>query len=128
MPLAQHKKLRFIHLALAGNLIADYTLKIDNTSTIKNVNEDLYSFYPNLASTLIQIQLIERIDELTIYDISGKIVVTQKKLSFNETVDVSSMTSVLFIMHARIGNKVYVKKLSIHQFQRIENLDVENGN
>ncbi len=83
------------------------------TSTIEVAQEDLFSFFPNPASGQIQIRSEEVIDELIIHDITGKVVVMQNKPSSNETVDVSNLTSGLYIIQVRVGHKISVEKLSI---------------
>ena len=85
------------------------------TSTNNQIEEvNLFSFFPNPASTQIQIQSEEQIDELTIYDMTGKILLTKQMLSLNETIDVSNLSKGLYLLQARIGNQVSVKKLSVH--------------
>ena len=84
------------------------------TSTSFEVaEEDLFSFFPNPASGQIQIKSDEVIDELTIHDITGKMLVMKNKPSSNETVDVSGLTSGLYIIQVRVGHKISVEKLSI---------------
>jgi len=66
------------------------------TNTVEVVAEDLFNFFPNPANGQIQIQSNEVIDELTIHDITGKVLVQRIKPSSYETVDVSGLTSGLY--------------------------------
>ncbi|MFT4761492.1 MAG: hypothetical protein ACI9XO_004059 [Paraglaciecola sp.] len=104
-----------VDILLNGNLIADYTLQKEAVinNTIEIVNEDLFSFYPNPAKAQIQIQSEEQIEELTIQDIIGKDLTIQSMPALHETIDVSNLKSGLYILQARIGNKVSVRKLTI---------------
>jgi len=77
------------------------------------VAEDLFSFSPNPANAQIQILSDEVIDELTIHDITGKILITKVQPASSETINVSGLTSGLYIIQARVGNKISVEKLSI---------------
>ena len=83
------------------------------STSIVVAQEDLFSFFPNPASGQIQIRSEEIIDELMIHDITGKVLVRQNRPSSNETVDVSGLTSGLYIIQVRVGHKISVEKLSI---------------
>ena len=72
------------------------------------------SFYPNPANSQIQIQSDELIDALLIHDITGRILVVKSAPSSNETIDISNLTNGLYIIQARVGNKISVEKLSVN--------------
>ena len=85
------------------------------TSTREEIaKEALFSFYPNPANSQIQIRSDKLIDELTIRDITGKVVAKRISPSSNSTIDVSNLTKGLYILEGRVGNKISVEKLSIH--------------
>ena len=84
------------------------------SSTVEIANQSFFNFFPNPANTQVQVQSEEVMDELTIHDITGRILITIAQPSLNETIDVSSLAKGLYIMQARIGNKVSVEKLSIN--------------
>ncbi len=84
------------------------------SSTAQVVQEDLFNFFPNPASSQIQIQSNEVIDQLTIHDITGKILVNRIKPSSYETIDISGLTSGLYIIQCRVGHKISVEKLSVN--------------
>lgn len=71
------------------------------------------NFFPNPATTEITIQTAENIDELTIYDLTGKKLISQKAILTNDIVNVSKLKSGLYILETHIGHKVSVKKLAI---------------
>lgn len=83
------------------------------SNTNEVANEDLFSVFPNPATDQIQVQSDEQIDELSIYDVTGKLVFTQQTPAINETVDVSNLQSGLYILQARIGDKISVEKLMV---------------
>ena len=87
--------------------------EITSSTSIVVAQEDLFSFFPNPASGQIQIRSDEVIDELTIHDITGKVLVMKNKPSSNETVDVSGLASGLYIIQIRVGHRISVEKLSI---------------
>ncbi|MFK7982562.1 MAG: T9SS type A sorting domain-containing protein [Saprospiraceae bacterium] len=99
-----------------GNGFWHFVFELEGTTSTKDViaQEDLFSFYPNPANGQIQIQSEEVIDELTIHDITGKVLMRTAKPSSNETVDVSGLTSGLYIIQVRVGHKISVEKLSIN--------------
>ena len=75
---------------------------------------NLFNFFPNPANGQIQIESKEVIDVLTIHDITGKELIRTISPSYNEMIDVSGLTSGLYIIQARVGNKISVEKLSIN--------------
>ncbi len=84
------------------------------SSTIEIASHALFNFFPNPANNQIQVQSEEVIEELTIHDITGRVILTTRNPSLNQTVDVSSLSRGLYIIQARIGNKISVEKLSIN--------------
>ena len=85
------------------------------TSTrVEVAQEKLFDFYPNPANSQIQIQSDEQIDELRIHDITGRILLVKSTPSLNETIDISNLTNGLYIIQARVGNKISVEKLSVN--------------
>jgi len=84
------------------------------SSTIEIASHALFNFFPNPANNQIQVQAEEAIEELTIHDITGRVVLTKMNPALNQTVDVSSLSRGLYIIQARIGNKISVEKLSIN--------------
>ncbi len=84
------------------------------SSTIEIAEQALFNFFPNPANNQIQVQTEEAMDELSIHDFTGRSLMTIAKPSMNETVDVSNLAKGLYIIQARIGNKVSVEKLSIN--------------
>jgi len=96
----------FWHFVLERNAVT--------TSTVEIASHALFNFFPNPANNQIQVQAEEAIEELTIHDITGRVVLTKMNPSLNQTVDVSSLSRGLYIIQARIGNKISVEKLSIN--------------
>ncbi len=87
---------------------------VTTSTRVEVAQEKLFDFYPNPANSQIQIQSDEQIDELRIHDITGKILVVRSQPSSNETIDISNLTNGLYIIQARVGNKISVEKLSIN--------------
>ena len=85
------------------------------TSTnVDNVVEDMFSFFPNPASTEIQINSDQQLDEVIIRDITGRIVMVQTNPAQNGRINVSSLATGLYILEAHKDNKISVQKLSIN--------------
>lgn len=83
-------------------------------TNVDKVVQDMFSFYPNPASTQIQINSDLQLDEVIIRDITGRIVMTQSNPSQNERIDVSNLATGLYILEAHKDNKISVQKLSIN--------------
>ena len=85
------------------------------TSTkVEVAAENLFRFSPNPANTQIQIQSDKIMDELTIHDITGRILMQRMNPNSNETIDVSNLAKGLYIIQGRVDNKVSIEKLSIN--------------
>jgi len=90
-----------------------YVLEKSSTS-VQEVVEDLFSFYPNPASTEVQINSDQQMDEIIIRDITGKSVIVKVNPSLNETINVSALPKGLYILESHTGNLISVQKLSIN--------------
>ncbi len=91
-----------------------FVFEKEGTVGIEVVREQLFTFYPNPATTTIQVKSDVVIDELIIRDITGRALISRINPSSNVTIDVSTLTNGLYIIESRSGNKLYVDKLSIH--------------
>jgi hypothetical protein len=91
-----------------------YVLERDGGNTVQNIVTDLFSFYPNPANSVIQINSEEVLDQITISTITGKEVFTKVNPALNETLNVASLPTGLYLLEARSGNNVMIEKLSIN--------------
>jgi hypothetical protein len=104
-----------IEILLEGYLIAEYDLfNAQSTPVYKVTDEDLFHCFPNPATHQIQIQADAPMDELSIFDITGKKMIHSISKENNTSVDVANLKSGLYILQVRIGEKISIKKLSIH--------------
>lgn len=101
-------------------IVIDYTggvwtfvLEKQATSSVNDLEEELFSFYPNPATSEIQVTTNKGVDELIITDLSGKQMMIQRNLSSNETIDVSGFGSGLYILECHSGNQISTEKLII---------------
>ncbi len=81
--------------------------QIDNKETSK------VSFYPNPANNQIRINANQTVDVLRIRDLTGKVVAVHTNVVSNESIDVSFLSSSLYLIEFQTGMKKVVKKLSI---------------
>ena len=80
---------------------------------VVEIKEDLFSFYPNPAQSIIQINSAEQMDQYIIRDITGKIILVKSATSLNETIDISRLAKGMYLLESRVDNQVSVKKLII---------------
>jgi hypothetical protein len=66
---------------------------IDNTLNAKNFNKAEFTMYPNPAKGLVYLNSANKISKVTIFDISGKQVLTTSRLS-NNAINVSALKAV----------------------------------
>ena len=71
------------------------------------------SFYPNPANNQIRINANQTVDVLRIRDLTGKVVAVHTNVVSNESIDVSFLSSSLYLIEFQTGMKKVVKKLSI---------------
>lgn len=86
----------------------------ETSTSVDQVVENMFSFYPNPANNEIQLDSDEQLDEVIIRDITGRIMMTQSNPSQNERINVSNLATGLYIIQVRKGNKISVQKLSIN--------------
>lgn len=82
----------------------------DCTNTeINNIASESLTIYPNPAKSYFEISSGQRIDQLSIFSIDGKMVRNYEGVSSGR-IDVSMLTAGSYVVHAHIG-KVSIKKL-----------------
>lgn len=86
--------------------------KTDPVSTFETV-ENQFSFFPNPATSDIQINFVDQMDEMSIRDITGRALIVRANPALTETVDVSTLPSGLYLLQSRSGNQISVQKLVI---------------
>ena len=82
-------------------------------TSVDEVVADQFRMYPNPATSQVQISSDELLDQITIRDITGKVVMVQMNPDMNQTMDVSDLASGLYIVESRKGNQISVEKLAI---------------
>ena len=91
-----------------------YVLVRGGANAIDDLVEGQFSFYPNPASSQIKVTSDKMIDEFTIRDITGKVLVERTNTMLNETIDVSAFPAGLYLMESRAGNQRSIEKLVIN--------------
>ena len=86
---------------------------VRGVSSVDEVVADQFRIYPNPATSQVQISSDELLDQITIRDITGKVVMVQMNPDMNQTMDVSDLASGLYIVESRKGNVISVEKLAI---------------
>jgi len=80
---------------------------------LENKESSKVSFYPNPANDQIRINANQMVDVLKIRDLTGKVVAVHTNVMPNERLDVSFLSSSLYLIEFQTGMKKVVKKLSI---------------
>ncbi|MFT6319890.1 MAG: hypothetical protein ACJAT4_000809 [Granulosicoccus sp.] len=91
-----------------------FVLERDGGNSVQEIVTNLFSFYPNPANSVIQINSEEVLDQITISTITGKEVLTKVNPALNETFNVATLPTGLYLLRAQSGNKVMIEKLSIN--------------
>ena len=103
-----------IDIEIAGGGFWHYVLAKIGSTSILELEKDIYSFFPNPASTEIQINTNEPIDGFTIRDIAGRTLMVKGNPALKETIDVSSLPRGLYLLELRSGNKRATEKFILN--------------
>ena len=87
--------------------------KSDVSSVIEVVNNQ-FSVFPNPANSEVTISSNEKIETLTIRDISGKVMSTRQNLSLTETINIAGFTPGMYLLESRTGNQISIEKLIVY--------------
>ena len=83
-------------------------------ANVGEVVKNQFSVYPNPATSEITINSEEEIDQLTIRDITGKILEVRQNLSYSETINISGFSAGFYLLESKVGNQVSVEKLIVN--------------
>ena len=97
-----------------GNIIIDdIVFEFDSGLSSGDYNKVDFVMYPNPASKTVYLESAQRISKVTVFDITGKQVLTSSKLS-NNALNVSALKSGLYLMQVEDANQSKgIKKLII---------------
>jgi len=89
--------------------------KISSSSPTEIIGNEAneVSFYPNPASAQIRIKADNTIDEVRVRDLTGKVILSTTNVLPNEIIDVSGLSSSVYLLEFRTDSKKVVKKLII---------------
>lgn len=100
---------------IAGIFIAKYDNPIDNSCSLGTTpsEEKSFSIYPNPSKGLVTIAVKESTEPyaMTVYDISGKILLTDKIESELSTFNFSNLSKGIYIIQLNSGSKSFHQKL-----------------
>ena len=84
-----------------------------NTLTVEDVNQNVFNMYPNPVMNTVFVNVNAQDSQISIYDITGKVVLT-KSLNLGEnTIDVSQMASGVYLARFAAEGNVQTKKLVV---------------
>jgi hypothetical protein len=95
-----------------NNLVIAFK-EIPIVSNIGEANSNIFTYYPNPVNSIITIesQLNQNIGMVTIYNISGQILKTQKLTSNKTKIDLSDLSQGFYLMKIRADKKTEVIKI-----------------
>ena len=82
------------------------------TTDIEEVAEGEVNVYPNPATTVINIDNAEGA-QISVYDLSGRMVSSVNSASANQTIDASNLAKGMYIVRIANGNNVITKKVNV---------------
>ena len=88
---------------------------ISDPFIISSVNNELQqiSIYPNPATSIINIESINNIDEIRIFDIQSRVVFSEKINSKTKRIDISNLSTGIYITEITINNFITRKEFVI---------------
>ena len=94
--------------------VIDKVILVDLTSTsVTNLEEIRFDFYPNPATGYITVRTEESGSTLRIIDISGKLMHTEKLVQPVQRVELQGMNSGMYFISIESGNKRVTQKLIV---------------
>jgi len=91
-----------------------FVLVKDGTSSVEDVEQDMFNVFPNPATDEITINSTESVDQVVIYDVTGKEVFSQVGVAANETINVATLNRGLYMIEVRSGVKKSTKRLVLN--------------
>lgn len=86
-------------------IIDDFNIEIDTSATITTLDLANLSVYPNTVSDVLNIDYEENISNLTVYDLSGKLIKSFATKGLNNTIDVSNLKSGIYLLKIETESK-----------------------
>jgi len=88
--------------------------KEEETGSVRTIDNNLFKIYPNPATDEITVDSKEEIDQVTIFDVTGKTVYSNNDANNNLKVDVSSFNRGIYFIEVLSNNKRSQKRLSLN--------------
>lgn len=94
-----------------GTVTDEFTFTVDATS-VEDITADNYNIYPNPTSGLLVIELVD-IDaaEISIYDMTGKVVKDQEVFGAETVVDMTGLSSGMYFVKIIAGESVAIEQI-----------------
>lgn len=96
-----------------GDIIV-YLLNLDVTNVttyVSEVSNTNIAVYPNPTKGMIQINSTDKIEQLSVMNINGQVLMTKTNVQNNEAVDVSNLSSGVYILRVLSNNKTVNTRL-----------------
>lgn len=90
--------------------VDDVTLAEGVLST-ENFNENVFSVYPNPFSEVLNISSKVAVDQVIVYDILGKVVLTENPGMISPSINTSNLSSGTYMVKVKIGNNSKIVKI-----------------
>jgi hypothetical protein len=96
----------------------DYTLLVDIGNALNTIdrNEEIFSFYPNPAQTVLYIKVAASQNlnnKLFVYNSLGEMVLTQAILNAETKIDIGNLPRGMYLLNYQTDSKTYSRKLII---------------
>ena len=101
------------------NMNGGFILNVQDTTTLSvndiQNNENQVLLYPNPASDVLTVSTKTTLNEIAIYDISGKLVLNKSKLTTNtETISLNKLSGGMYLVTIKTDKGIQTKKLIIN--------------
>jgi len=97
--------------SFSADATKNITIQLGNASSVKNVNNN-FKIYPNPSNSLFNLQIdsFENAN-ITIEDLSGRIILTQELTSENSVINLNNKAKGVYLIKLNIDNQIYNSKL-----------------
>ncbi len=89
-----------------------FTLIIGESTNINNLTNNGISIYPNPTKGIINFEFADNnIQQITISDITGKIIIEKSNIQRNKTIDLSNFANGIYIISIQTDNEIFTTKI-----------------
>ncbi len=110
-PFAELAGIDFYSASANNEMYLDDMIAGAGLLSTENFSADVFSVYPNPVSEVLNISSKVAVDQVTVYDILGKVVLSENPGRISPSINTSSLASGTYMVKVKIGNNSKIVKI-----------------